>query len=189
MDHPLFALIEQKILAAEEAGEFENLTGAGHPLPLDGDPENALINRLVKESGAVPEFVTLSKELRRLREELAETGDRTRRRDIMKEMSMMEARIEIARKPPLDAIPVNQPGTIAQKALTMCGFFATTLPVDAMAQLFQASPANDLPARENFNVCPTTQVSVISLLGGGVCLRCAGASCLHGIRQKTMGRC
>ena len=98
MDHPLIDLINQKIREAEEAGEFDNLTGAGQPLPKEDDPQNALINRLIRENGAVPEFVSLSRELAALREELRETGDRTRRRDIMKEMSMMEARIEIARK-------------------------------------------------------------------------------------------
>ncbi|MDA5555166.1 J-domain-containing protein [Shimia sp. MMG029] len=98
MDHPLIDLINQKIREAEEAGEFDNLEGAGKPLPKEEDPENALINRLVKESGGVPEFVSLSRELAKLREQLRETGDRTKRRDIMKDMSMMEARIEMARK-------------------------------------------------------------------------------------------
>lgn len=98
MDHPLIDLINQKIAEAEANGEFENLEGQGKPLPKEDDPENALINRLVKESGGVPEFVSLSRELQKLREELRETGDRTRRQDILKEMSMMEARIEIARK-------------------------------------------------------------------------------------------
>ena len=41
-----------------------------------------------------------------------------------------------------------------------------TLPPDAMAQLFAAQPANNLPTVPNFNVCPTTQVSVVSLMGG-----------------------
>jgi len=98
MDHPLIDLINARIREAEEAGEFDNLPGAGKPLPNEDDPENALINRLIRENGAVPEFVSLSRELRKLREELAATGDRTKRRDILKEMSMMEARIEIARK-------------------------------------------------------------------------------------------
>ncbi|WP_421703423.1 DUF1992 domain-containing protein [Aliiroseovarius sp.] len=98
MDHPLIDLINQKIRAAEAAGEFDNLEGAGKPLPKVDDPENALINRLIKENGAVPEFVTLSRELERLRAELRETGDRTKRREIMKEMSMMDAKIELARK-------------------------------------------------------------------------------------------
>lgn len=43
----------------------------------------------------------------------------------------------------------------------MCGRFAITLPNDAMAQLFAAAPANDLPHVPNFNVCPTTQVHVV----------------------------
>jgi putative SOS response-associated peptidase YedK len=48
----------------------------------------------------------------------------------------------------------------------MCGRFAVTLPTDAMAQLFQAAPANDLPPVPNYNVCPTTQVHVVSLANG-----------------------
>lgn len=45
----------------------------------------------------------------------------------------------------------------------MCGRFALTLPSEAMAQLFDATPANDLPDVPNFNICPTNAVhSVIS---------------------------
>lgn len=43
----------------------------------------------------------------------------------------------------------------------MCGRFAISLPDDAMARLFQAAPANDLPLIPNFNVCPTTLIHVI----------------------------
>lgn len=43
----------------------------------------------------------------------------------------------------------------------MCGRFATLLPNDAMAQLFDAAPDNDLPEGPNFNVCPTTQIGVV----------------------------
>ncbi|MFC4671269.1 SOS response-associated peptidase [Seohaeicola nanhaiensis] len=45
----------------------------------------------------------------------------------------------------------------------MCGRFAVTLPPDAMAQLFKAQPANDLPVVPNFNVCPTNRVHVVRL--------------------------
>lgn len=48
----------------------------------------------------------------------------------------------------------------------MCGRFAVTLPPDAMAQLFAATPANDLPQVPNFNVCPTTQVCTVLNDGG-----------------------
>ena len=43
----------------------------------------------------------------------------------------------------------------------MCGRFAITMPNDAMAQLFAAQPANDLPDVPNYNVCPTTQVHTV----------------------------
>ncbi|SMX37999.1 SOS response-associated peptidase [Maliponia aquimaris] len=43
----------------------------------------------------------------------------------------------------------------------MCGRFAITLPSDAMAQLFDAVPGNDLPDVPNYNVCPTNNVHVV----------------------------
>ena len=49
----------------------------------------------------------------------------------------------------------------------MCGRFAVTLPQDAMAQLFEARPANDLPNIPNFNVCPTNAVHVVHNQGEG----------------------
>ena len=98
MDHPLIDLITQKIREAEANGEFDNLPGAGKPLPKVDDPENALIRRIIEENGAVPEFISLSRELRKLRDALREVDDRTRRREIMKEMSMLEAWIDLARK-------------------------------------------------------------------------------------------
>lgn len=98
MDHPLIDLINARIEAAEADGAFDGLPGAGKPLPRCDDPENALLNRLVRENGGVPEFVSLSRELQRLRAELQETGDRSRRQEILKQMSLMDARIELARK-------------------------------------------------------------------------------------------
>lgn len=98
MSHPLEDLIDARIRAAQAEGDFDNLPGQGKPLPKEDDPENALVNRLIKENGAVPEFVSLSRELAKLRAELAETGDRTRRHEILKDMSLMDARIAMARK-------------------------------------------------------------------------------------------
>ena len=43
----------------------------------------------------------------------------------------------------------------------MCGRLAVTVPSEAMAQLFEASPANNLPHVPNFNVCPTDQIHVV----------------------------
>lgn len=43
----------------------------------------------------------------------------------------------------------------------MCGRFAITLPDDAMARLFRAQPANDLPLVPNLNIRPTDPVHVV----------------------------
>ncbi|CAN0598093.1 unnamed protein product [Ectocarpus sp. 12 AP-2014] len=48
----------------------------------------------------------------------------------------------------------------------MCGRFAITLPDDAMAALFDATPANDLPDLPNYNVCPTNQVHTVTSANG-----------------------
>lgn len=98
MDHPLIDLINARIEAAEKDGDFANLPGAGRPLPKCEDPENAMVNRLVRESGVVPEFVGLSRELQQLRQDLREAGDRSARQEILKRISMMDARLELARK-------------------------------------------------------------------------------------------
>lgn len=44
----------------------------------------------------------------------------------------------------------------------MCGRMAVTLPPEAMAQMFNAAPANTLPEGPNFNICPTMQIAVIT---------------------------
>lgn len=48
----------------------------------------------------------------------------------------------------------------------MCGRMAVTLPHDAMAQMFAAAPANDLPDVPNYNVCPTTEVAIVTSAEG-----------------------
>ena len=49
----------------------------------------------------------------------------------------------------------------------MCGRFAITIPSDAMSQLFDAQPANDLPDVPNFNVCPTNFIHTVTYNGSG----------------------
>ena len=43
----------------------------------------------------------------------------------------------------------------------MCGRFAITLPHDAMARLFDATPDNDLPDVPDYNLCPTDRVHAV----------------------------
>lgn len=53
----------------------------------------------------------------------------------------------------------------------MCGRFAITLPPEAMARLFVATPGNDLPQGERYNVCPTQPVAVCTREGAARRLR------------------
>jgi len=98
MDHPLIDLISAKIRAAEAEGAFDNLPGAGKPLPPVDNPENAVFDRILKDNGAVPEAVSISAELSRLRAELRETADRTRRSQIIRDMSLLETKLEMAKR-------------------------------------------------------------------------------------------
>lgn len=98
MDHPLIDLINAKIAEAEADGAFDNLSGAGQPLPDVDDPQNMLLSRVVKQAGGVPPFIAMARELADLREEYRETADRTRRKALMVEMSMMEVKIEISKR-------------------------------------------------------------------------------------------
>ncbi len=47
----------------------------------------------------------------------------------------------------------------------MCGRYVITAPDDAMADLFEAMPGNDLPPTPNYNVCPTDPVAVVTSEG------------------------
>ncbi len=53
----------------------------------------------------------------------------------------------------------------------MCGRMTMTHPNDAMAQLFEAAPANDLPDPPTYNLCPTQSVGVVVSGEGARALR------------------
>lgn len=53
----------------------------------------------------------------------------------------------------------------------MCGRMTMTHPNDAMAQLFEAAPANDLPDPPTYNLCPTQSVGVVVSGDGARALR------------------
>ncbi len=53
----------------------------------------------------------------------------------------------------------------------MCGRMTMTHPTDAMAQLFEAVPSNDLPDGERFNICPTQTLAVVTSEDGSRRLR------------------
>ncbi|MBV7395777.1 DUF1992 domain-containing protein [Mameliella sediminis] len=98
MDHPLIDLINTRIEAAERDGAFDNLEGAGRPLPACDDPAGSVMTRMLKDNGAVPEVVALTRDLARLRDTLRDTADRSERVGLIREIALLETRLEIAKK-------------------------------------------------------------------------------------------
>lgn len=98
MDHPLIDLINARIRAAEQDGAFDNLAGAGKPLPPCDDPAGQVFTRILKDSGAVPEAVALTRDLALVRARLRDTADRDARAGLIREIALMETRLEIAKR-------------------------------------------------------------------------------------------
>ena len=65
-------IAEQRIAEANQKGEFENLSGAGKPLVLDGDqqvPESLRVGyRMLKNAGFIPAELQARKEIGNLQQ-------------------------------------------------------------------------------------------------------------------------
>lgn len=53
----------------------------------------------------------------------------------------------------------------------MCGRMSITQPQEAVVEMFDAVPSNDLPEVPNYNVCPTVQIPVVTSSDGARRLR------------------
>ncbi|MBI2767005.1 MAG: DUF1992 domain-containing protein [Chloroflexi bacterium] len=73
-------LIESRIRDAMVAGAFDNLPGAGRPLPDDAGErlagENALGYKILKNGGLLPEWLMLARDIEALQGDLAELDRR-----------------------------------------------------------------------------------------------------------------
>lgn len=84
--------IDEQIRAAQERGEFDQLTGSGQPLHLDVNPfagDRALAFSLLKGQGVAPQEIDLGREIDRERQraerlitELTQRRDALRRRHV-----------------------------------------------------------------------------------------------------------
>lgn len=95
MTHPLDAIIENAIREAQSRGEFDNLAGAGKPLDDASNPADAVIDRLMKESKAVPPAVLLQQNIATCKDRLGHLSDEAARRLELKTLSDLQTRLAI----------------------------------------------------------------------------------------------
>ena len=92
------AIAEERIREAVRRGEFDNLPGAGKPLPpddLDQVPEELRMGyKLLKNAGFLPEEMQLRKEMLTLNDLLAACRDEAERTRLQRELSMKKLRYE-----------------------------------------------------------------------------------------------
>jgi hypothetical protein len=94
LDH----LAEQKIAAARDAGELDNLPGQGKPLDLDDAPlvpeDVRVAYRILKNAGFVPPEVDARREIAGLSRLLRFATDDAARRRAVAKLALLAARLE-----------------------------------------------------------------------------------------------
>ena len=97
---------ERKIREAMARGEFDNLAGAGKPLPeedLSGVPEELrMAYKVLKNAGCLPPEVELRNEIVSLRDLVRATEDDEERRKRLKELQFKLMKLEMMRNRPLN---------------------------------------------------------------------------------------
>ncbi|WP_068312911.1 DUF1992 domain-containing protein [Polycladidibacter hongkongensis] len=94
-------LIEQQIAKAQSEGLFEDLEGAGKPLPKRNphvDPMEEFLYRMMAENGAVPQEIELKKQVDQLNEQLAQVTDKAERKGIMRQIADLQLKIDMERE-------------------------------------------------------------------------------------------
>ncbi|MGF6772064.1 hypothetical protein P3T18_004552 [Paraburkholderia sp. GAS199] len=101
----LDALVEQRIAAAAARGEFDDLPGAGAPLPIEDDAlvpqEVRVANRILKNAGFVPPAIEQLHALRDLQAELNAVSDKATRCRLQARMLALDMALESLRGGPL----------------------------------------------------------------------------------------
>jgi hypothetical protein len=95
MDHPLSGLIDQIDQNAERRGDFDNLPGAGKPLPHLDDPQNAVLNRMMKEADAKSPVVVLRRQIIASQDRLKALTDEVARKAEMLVLSELHTKLAI----------------------------------------------------------------------------------------------
>ena len=97
---PIFdSLVEQRIAAARDAGELDNLPGAGKPLALDDDrlvPEDLRVAyRILRNAGFVPPEVDARREIASVDELIRHAVDDETRKRALAKLALLTAKLEL----------------------------------------------------------------------------------------------
>ncbi|MEO1637909.1 MAG: DUF1992 domain-containing protein [Pseudomonadota bacterium] len=95
MHHPLSGLIDQIVENAERRGDFDDLPGAGKPLPHLDDPKNAVLARMMKEADAKSPVMILRQQILATQAKLQDLTDPATRRAIETELSELHMKLAI----------------------------------------------------------------------------------------------
>lgn len=95
MEHPLNSLIDRIVQNAERRGELDNLPGAGKPLTTEGNPKDAVLNRLMTQSRVKPPAVALQEKITEAKQRLQSLEDPDARKAEMKVLSDLQLRLAL----------------------------------------------------------------------------------------------
>lgn len=95
MDHPLIDLIDRIVDKAQKDGAFDNLPGAGQPMARVDNPQNAVTDRIMRESGTKPPYVELRQRLAEQTQHLMTLTDPDARRAQMKVIADLQTRLGV----------------------------------------------------------------------------------------------
>jgi len=95
-------LVEERILAAQRNGEFDNLEGAGRPLPLEDmsrvPQELRLAYKILKNADCLPPEIELKKEIIRTETLLASMEEEQTRYRMMQKLNFMIMKLNTLRR-------------------------------------------------------------------------------------------
>ena len=95
MPHPLDSLIDQIVGAAAKRGDFDDLPGAGKPLPAVENPQDAVLARVMKEADATSPVVILRKQILAAQEALQGVTDPDERKAKMQIIADLHTQLAI----------------------------------------------------------------------------------------------
>lgn len=94
-------IVEERIRAAQQRGEFENLSGAGKPLVFEDDrlvPEEIrLAYKILKNADCIPPEIELKKQIVQTEELLAGMEDTVEKYRTLKKLNLMIMRLNSMR--------------------------------------------------------------------------------------------